>query len=132
MEIFKLTLSQMLMMFSFIVIGFVLKRKNILPENSAVTLSRLQTYLFSPALTIYTFMQNCTVKTFVDNSSLITYGFVLILIALLVSYPVSALFIRNSKKSSELAYQRDVYKYSLTFGNYGYVGSFFDAWSIWQ
>ncbi len=124
MDIFKLTLSQMLMMFIFILLGFLLRKKNILPKGSDVVLSRLQTYLFMPALIMNTFMQNCTVTSFVENSMLILYGFALIIIALLLSYPLSALFIKNSKQSAELAYQRNIYKYSLTFGNFGYVGSF--------
>jgi predicted permease len=111
-------------MFTFIVIGFILRRKNIIPENSSIVLSKLQTNLFMPALIINTFMQNCNITAFMENSMLILYGFALIIIALLVAYPVSALFIKNSKESSELAFQRDIYKYSLTFGNFGYVGSF--------
>ena len=34
MEIFNLTLSQMLMMFTLIAVGFILRKKCVLPENA--------------------------------------------------------------------------------------------------
>lgn len=39
MEIFYLTLRQMLMMFSLIAVGFILRKKGILPENSDKTMA---------------------------------------------------------------------------------------------
>lgn len=124
MEIFNLTLSQLLMMFTFILVGFVLRKAKILPEASDLTMSRLETYVFVPALTLNTYITKCTVITLKENSVLILYGLVLTAVAMLMSYPTSGLFIRNSKNNSELAYQRNIYKYAMTFGNYGFMGNF--------
>ncbi|MBE6651628.1 MAG: hypothetical protein E7613_10010 [Ruminococcaceae bacterium] len=124
MEIFKLTLSQMLMMFTLILVGFILKKKSPLPDNSHTVMSKLETFAITPALALFTMMSKCTVKTFVDNSRLILYGFVTIICALLLSYPLSKLFIRNHRESSALEYQRNVYKYAMTFGNFGFMGNF--------
>ncbi len=126
MDIFKLTLSQMLLMFLFIVVGFGLRKGKILPEDSDTCMSRLETYLFVPALNLYNMMTNCTVKSFADNSILILYGAVIVLLAMLLAYPLSKLFMPEK----EFAYQRNVYKYAMTFGNYGFMGNFI-ALGIW-
>jgi len=124
MEIFYLTLSQMLMMFTFVLIGYVLRKTKILPEASVATMSRLETYVFVPALTLSNFMENCTVKTLKENYILVLYGLVLILSSLIVAYPLSKLFVKNHTESLELDYKRNIYKYALTFGNYGFFGNF--------
>ena len=124
MEIFNLTLQQMLMMFTLILIGFLLRKKSILPENSHITMSKLETFIFVPALSLFNQMTKCTVETFTENSVLILYGLITVVCAVALSYPLSKVFIRNHAQSSELSYQRNIYKYALTFGNYGFMGNF--------
>ena len=124
MDIFFLTLSQMLMMFTFILAGFILRKTKILPEVSHLTMSRLETYIFVPALNITNWMKNCTPSTLKENSSLILYGLVIALVAIAAAYPLSGLFIKNYSESAELDYKRNIYKYAMTFGNYGFMGNF--------
>ena len=123
MEIFYLTLKQMLMMFAFIMAGFVLRKKMIIADNSDTVMAKLETYIFVPALSLYTMLTKCNVQTFKSDYVLIIYGFIIVLAAIAVAYPLSALFIRKASSSSEL-YQRNVYKYAMTFGNYGFMGNF--------
>lgn len=123
MEIFYSTLQQMLVMFTFIILGFVLRKGKILPLDSDTAMSRLETYIFVPALSLYTQMTKCTIKTFTENSGLILYGAVIVVLAIGVAYPLSKLFIRK-ETTSELRYKRNVYKYAMTFGNYGFMGNF--------
>lgn len=123
MEIFSLTLSQMLMMFTLILVGLFLRKKNILPENAGSVMAKMETYIFVPALTLFTQMTRCTVQTFTDNSSLILYGLVLVLSAVALAYPLSTLFVRKISSPAD-AYQRNIYKYAMTFGNYGFMGNF--------
>ena len=124
MDIFNLTLQQMLMMFSLMLVGFILRKKTILPENSHITMSKLETFLFVPALNMYTQMTKCTVKTLSENASLILYGLVTLAAAMALAYPLSRLFIRRSKGDPAREYQRNIYKYAMTFGNYGFMGNF--------
>jgi len=124
MEIFSLTLSQMLMMFSLMAVGFLLRKLKILPENSDTVMSRLETYVFSPALTLSALIANCTVKTFAENSRLILYGGVIITVAIFLAYPLSALFVRNYKTDAKAAYTRNVYKYAMAFANWGFMGNY--------
>ena len=121
MEIFYLTLRQMLMMFSLIAVGFILRKKGILPESSDKTMAKMETYIFVPALSMFTQMTKCTVQSFKENYALIFYGLIIVLCAIAISYPLSRLFF---KKSEAKSYQRNIYKYALTFGNYGFVGNF--------
>ena len=123
MEIFYLTLSQMITMFILIVAGYTLRKCNILPKESHLTLSRLETYVLVPALNIVTWAKKCNPQTLSENAVLILYGMGVIIIAIALSYLLSALFVRNAKTSAE-KYQRNIYKYAMTFGNYGYVGNF--------
>ena len=37
---------------------------------------------------------------------------------------MSKFFVRKNTASPELLYQRNIYKYALTFGNYGFMGNF--------
>lgn len=124
MEIFLLTLKQMLTMFSFIIAGFILKKKNILADNAHTVLSRVLLYIVTPALSLYTQMNRCTVETFKENYILILYGLGVALVAVLIAYPISGLFVRNYKKSSDLSYQKNIFKYGLAFGNISYFGNF--------
>lgn len=124
MEVFTLVLRQMLMMFTLMVAGFTLRKKKLVPEKTDIALSKLETYLFVPALNLYNQFTKCTVDNFMKNSRLMIYGLILVIIAILISYPISKLFIRNPEKDPKTEYQRCIYKYAIAFGNYGYVGNF--------
>lgn len=123
MEIFYLTLNQMITMFILIVAGYALRKCNILPEESHLTLSRLETYILVPALNIVTWAKKCNPQTLSENAVLILYGMGVIIVAVSLAYFLAPLFVRNAKTSAE-KYQRNIYKYAMTFGNYGYIGNF--------
>ncbi|MBE5771395.1 MAG: AEC family transporter [Clostridiales bacterium] len=124
MDVFFLTLKQMLMMFSLILVGVWLRKKCLLPDNAHITMSKLETFVFVPALSLFNQINKCTVENFTANSALILYGLVLTLCALALSFPLSRLFIRNASRSPALAYQRSIYQYALTFSNFGFMGNF--------
>ena len=48
MEIFLSTFSQMLVMFCFILTGFLLKKFALLPDNADKVLSKLENYVLVP------------------------------------------------------------------------------------
>lgn len=124
MEIFNLTLKQMLMMFSLITVGFVLRKKSKLPENSGTVMAKMETFIFVPALSLFNQMTKCTIETFTENASLILYGLVIVMFSIVLSYPLSRCFVRKKLGSPENEYQRNIYKYAMTFGNYGFMGNF--------
>ena len=116
MEVFQLTLNQMLTMFVYIIIGYVLRKSKILPENTYFTMSRLETYFFVPALNLYNWMTNCTTSALKENSMLIIYGAVMVACAVGLAYLLCRLFVRKAD-TPEAEYQRNIYKYAMTFGN---------------
>lgn len=124
MNFFIPTLNQLLMMFSLIVTGFILRKTKILPENSGTTLSRLETYVFSSALVMSTQLEKCTVQNFKTYSVYLLYGLFLILLCIALAYPLSFLFIRKTGGDEKLIYLRKVYRYGMAFGNFGFMGNF--------
>lgn len=124
MDMFKTTLSQMLLMFMLILIGFALRKKSILPDNAYVTMSKLETWVFVPALNFSNMLKNFKVSTFSANASLILHGFAMIVIALIIAQPLAALFVKRKLHDSVQDYQRNIYRYAMTFGNYGFMGNF--------
>ena len=124
MEVFKLTLTQMLLMFVLMALGFALKKGKKLPDQAHVVMARLETYAFTPALMLYSQMTKCTVENFSVYWTLILAGFLVTLSAVLLSYPLSRLFVPHAGQSAARAYQRCVYQYAMGFGNFGFMGNF--------
>lgn len=114
--VFKSSLTPMLMMFTCIIIGYVLYKLKLLPENADSVLAKIETCILVPSLTISTFMNYCTVESVIAYRSFIFIAVILVGIAIAISYPLSKIF-------SKEKYQRNVYKYALTFGNYGFLGN---------
>ena len=124
MEIFILVVKQMMTMMLLICLGFLLRKKNILPQNADKTISKLETWIFVPALSFITQLNNCTVETFKANYKMILFGSALILTAIVIATFVSKLFVRNAKGNDELMYQRNIYKYAIAFANHGFMGCY--------
>lgn len=120
MQVFSLTLSQMLLMFLLMLIGFVLRKGKILPDNADTVMSKLEVYVFSPALLFNTMLSYCNLENFKIYSTYMIYSLSLTIVAIVVAYPLSRVFIRNKNEG----YLRNVYKYALTFGNFGFMGNF--------
>ncbi len=74
MKIFNLTFEQMLMMFTLILVGFIVRKKSNLPQNTGSVMAKLETFVFVPALSLFTQMTKCTVENFKDNWILMLYG----------------------------------------------------------
>lgn len=114
--VFNATLSPMLVMFTYIVIGFILKKCKAVPDNTAVVLSRLENCVIVPALIINTFMKYCTVKSLMEEYRLILYCTFVLFVALIIAFPLSGVFAKDE-------YLRNIYKYALTFANFSFMGN---------
>ena len=124
MEIFYSTLTQMLVMFCFMLIGFLANKFSLLPENAATVLSKLENYVLVPALVFDTLMTNCQAAALKNNYPLILYCMLLLVISFVVSIPLSKYFAHEKEGVvyDEL-YQRHIYEYALTFGNFSFMGN---------
>ena len=115
-ETFLATLNPMLVMFTCILIGFVLRRTGLIPENTGTVLSKVENYIFMPAQVAVTFMTHCTVASISENYRFILYSIVCIAVSMLMGVPLSNLFSRDRKN-------RGIYRYALVFANFGFLGN---------
>ena len=114
--VFTATLSPMLVMFACMVIGFILNKKKLCPDNTATVLSKLETYVLAPALTVNTFSKYCTVSSLSAQYKMILYCLLALAIAIALSFLLAPLFTGKG-------YNRNIYRYALTFGNFGFMGN---------
>ena len=107
--------EQVLMLFVFIVIGYVLAKTGIVKSEHTEIISKLLVYVFLPANIVKTFIRNCTVGYVSENYVLILYSFVIIAIFAIAARFAARLF---TKKADEYG----IYEYSLIIPNFGYMG----------
>lgn len=124
MEIFYLTLTQMLVMFCFIAIGFVLKKAKLLPDDAGTVLSKLENYVLVPAMIINSFMEYCNVDNLKANYKIVLFSTGLTLLGIALAMPLSRFFAKEKNLSGkEAEYRRNIYKYALSFGNFAFMGN---------
>ncbi len=107
---------QVIILFSFVVTGFFMRRKNIVPDSTARVLSVLETHLFLPALTFKNLSANFRREMLGQNLLLILVGVGLLAMTLTTGYLLSKKFSRQSR------IPRNFLFYIFTFPNYGYFG----------
>ena len=116
LEIFLATLNPMLMLFLCIVIGFVLKKANLLPENAGKVMAKLEVWVFCPALSFVAMSKYFTVSALGTHFTNLLISVISVSIALIISIFLSRFFVK------EKVYERGVYQYALAFANSGFVG----------
>lgn len=115
-ETFKAALSPMLVLFLCIVFGFVINKRNLMPKNSANVLSKLETYVICPCLIIENFMTYCRIESFKLYYPIMIYSIIACLAAIFTAIFLSKFFVKEG-------YGRNIYKYALTFANFGFMGN---------
>lgn len=116
MTVFTATLSQTAFLFSFIVIGYILSRWKFVPDNAQTVLSKLENYIFIPALVLDTFINNFTVQKIGTASELLLQSLALALIAIVLSL----ICVRFCSKDK---YEQKIYTYGLCFSNFAFMGN---------
>lgn len=107
--------EQVLILFIFVAIGFVLGRTKIVNAAHSQMLSKLLVYVFLPCNTIKAFSSNCSPKYLSENYIIVILGFVTILLLMLVMHFLA-------KPLTKKKYDRYVYEYSMIVPNYGFMG----------
>ncbi len=116
MEIFGPTLNQMAFLFSFILLGYILSKFGLVPDNAQTTLSKLENYLFIPALVLGTFIDNFTVSTLSTAWQMLLSSLAFVLVVILFSIPMCRLCSKDK-------YERNIFLYGLVFSNFGFMGN---------
>ena len=112
---FSTILTEVLYLFIFIGIGFLLAKLKVLPEDTAHVLSRVEVYFCMPALTFLSFSRNFTVQTLSSCWQLILIGAVATALLCAVGHFLGRFLAKDS-------YTQYVAAYSIAVPNYGYVG----------
>ncbi|MBE6644857.1 MAG: hypothetical protein E7612_05700 [Ruminococcaceae bacterium] len=116
LDIFFAALNPMLSLFICMLIGFLLKKTNILPSNSSKIMSKLVVWVFYPALSFSTMARHFTLSTLKIHASNISMFLVGLAAAIGISILIAPLFVK------EKCYERGIYLYALAFANSGYMG----------
>lgn len=114
--IFYTTLNQMIFLFSLIAIGYLLARLKLVPKNTEGMLSKLENYIFIPALVMGTFINNFTVEKLIGARDILLGSFIIELIVI----PISMVLVRFCSKDK---YTQNIYLYGLCFSNFGFMGN---------
>lgn len=115
MDLFFITLEQMVIMFSFVVVGWGLGKSRLLPDGAAKTLSVLQTNIFFPAMTFLSLAENLTIDQVADKSVILLIGIATMFACIGAAVVLARLF------SKEKAI-RNMYIYFYSFSNFAYLG----------
>lgn len=100
----------------FMLVGYVLAKSRIVEcESASAALSKLEFYVFAPALTFKSFISNVTPDALFSKDSLLVLGCVTVIATYMMSKLIALLF---SKKR----YERGIISYAFTVPNYGYMG----------
>ena len=113
---FYKVLTPMLTLALCILLGYLLRRFRILPDNAGKVMAKLETWVFLPALCFYTTSTRCTAATIAAHGTNLLFSLVAVVLAVTISYLLVGLF---AKKRDP---HRGVYLYALAFANSGYMG----------
>ena len=116
MDIFVPVLNQMIVLFLFIVVGYVLGKWKFVPENSSTVLSKMENMIFMPALVMGTFIKNCNLETIRSLWKVLLASCALLAIVIPLSFLVARLCFKEK-------YLQKIVTYGLAFSNFGFMGN---------
>ena len=111
--LFGTTLNQMLVLVIFIIIGFIIQKLKIVPENSSTVISKMENNLLIPALILNALMYT---KDIISNLPIVLFGAVVVAVTMAVGY-VIVRFLTKDK------YLQTIYGYGIYFSNFSFMGN---------
>ncbi len=114
--LFATTLGQMAILFAFIALGYLLVKLERVPDGSERVLSKLESYVFIPALVLETFMTSFTVETLRSAGKLLLWSAAIEAVVI----PLGILCVKLCAKDR---YTQNIFLYGLAFSNFGFVGN---------
>lgn len=116
MSVLSATVGQMQVLFTLILLGYIVAKAKAVPEDSATVLSKLENNLFVPALVLGTFVSNFTVEKLGTAWKLFLISFAICLVMMFLAVIVA----RCCSKDN---YIQNIYTYGLAFSNFGFMGN---------
>lgn len=115
MTIFRITFSQVSILFLFSIVGYLLRKAKKLPDAAPDTLSALLLSVFLPATCFNTTAKHCTAEVLLTKTPLLLLGLVLVLLCLGLAVLCSRVLTKHPRT-------REVYIFTLVVSNIGYLG----------
>ncbi len=112
---FLLTLEQAAMLLLFILLGYLLRKTNVLKDSAKATLSVLLLNFFSPFYSMDTLSKQVSVEKIVEYATYLLAGTLVTLLLIAISIPLA-------KSLAKDRLHQNMLKYALSFGNIGYFG----------
>ena len=112
------TISQLMILFAFIICGFIVGRIKRIPREKSSILSVLLVNVLLPAKIFLNFSERCTLTYFTESYLTLLVSAAVLLFLVFVSWLIS-------KTLTKHPYERKVYRYSFAISNYAYLGYVF-------
>ena len=116
LDTFLMTFGKMMQLLLLVALGYGLNRSKLITRAAEQVLSRFVTFLFLPALNLYTGIMECRIESLASYGVLVLVGGAFCLVSIGLSYPTAKLFSKDS-------YEQGVYRYALSIPNTGAVGT---------
>lgn len=116
MDVFSTAINQLGILFIFIIIGFIMKKSNIFSDNTSSVLSKLENYLFMPAVIINTFLKKCTIENLQPRLVYLLVSFLVIIVLTIMGIFLCGFFSKDH-------YEQMIYRYSLVIPNFAFMGN---------
>ena len=114
-DIFNLTFTQIFAFFIIMLIGYFLRKTKIIGDGADGLISKLLTYVISPALCFGSFSKNFKVEFIKSEYTLIICSLCVLCASIAVAFIIARFFSKDKKI-------RDIYVYSFCVANFGYMG----------
>ena len=115
MEILTLTLNQIFLMFTFMFVGYILRKSGKVPSNASNILSTILVNVCLTGMVFSTCYEQVTMENIAKNGKAVVFGVVMMFAAYLLSMLFAKLFTKDG-------FEQNVYKYAYTAPNFGYMG----------
>ena len=112
------TISQLMILFAFILLGFTIGTVKHIPREKSSVLSVLLVNIFLPAKIFLNFSKQCTLSYFTKSYLTLFVSTAFLLLLVFISWLIS-------KPLTKHPYERKVYRYSFAISNYAYLGYVF-------
>lgn len=113
--VFENTITQLILLFAFILAGFFLGRRRIVPSEAAGILARLETWLFMPAFTLRSCAENCKIENVKEYITYIGISAATIIVLVVLTRFLAKRFAQNKDEIG-------IYNYAFAVSNMGYMG----------
>ena len=105
MEILTLTLNQIILMFTFMFVGYILRKSGKVPSNASNILSTILVNVCLTGMVFSTCYEQVTVDNIAKNGKAIIIGTIMMIAAYFLSMLFAKIFTKDS-------FERNVYKYA--------------------